>query len=416
MTLTQIGPVPGLEPHVGLGFYPTTSGIARWDSALWDAPPAVWVGPPDVRDISCDVIDLELDLGRDRPLGRFRPATCDVTVNNPDGFYSPWAGQDLYGEIRPGIMLTVWALSGVNRYQRFTGIVDQITDEFDPDGAQRVKFTAVDFLSLFAAYDGLERTPEGGGELAGARLERIAQMIDYPYPRAFDAGTVTLQATNLARNALDEAGITIDTELGALWSDRDGRLQFRDRNGLGLDPRYLTPQAVFGEIEPELCYAHIELVTDPSLIRNDVSVSRAGGTAVHVSDQDSITLYGDRTYRRFDLIHESDAESTVIANAYLDTYAYAEQRIESLTVDLGVLQAAQPGTVDRVLALEPLCMIRVFRRAVGFQVVADLQIQSISEQITAESWTITFKTFRPGTLVDVAQWDVDVWDTGRWGY
>lgn len=411
-----LGPVAGAEYHVALGFYPEGDSVARWDDAKWNTAGSVWMGPPPRLDVSCDVLSVRITEGRDQPMERFRPAAAIVVVDDPEGLLSPWRTApegDTYATVRPGIDLVVWATIGATTVPRFAGIVDAIADEFPDADSHRVRFEAFDYAMLLAAYDGVEQAPVGAGERAGARLHRIADSAGYLGPRNFDVGTVALQATTLAKSAWDEAGMVTDTELGALWADRSGTLQFRDRNGLVGDPHYTAVQAVFGEVEPEICYTAIELASDSDKIKNVVTIARAGGAAVTVTNLTSVALYRTRTYRRLDLIHASDADSTPIANAQLATYAYAANRVDALTIDMAVLTAAQRVTV---LNLDALWRIQVRRRAEGVQIVADLQVQAVEETATPGAWVITFKTFAAANVFNVARWDRDPWDTGKWGY
>ena len=247
----SVGPLAGIDYHVALGYYPEDPTISFWNVAQWDTAGALWEGAAPLDDVSCDVVSVSLTEGRDVPLARFRPGAATVVLNDPDGRYTPWRTADdpeAFAAIRVGIDLVVWATIGGTTYPRFRGTVESIDDEFpDVDGQHRVTFHALDYLSLLAAYDGTEQPATGTGELTGARLGRIVANAGYTGATQFDAGSVAVQATTLARNALDEAGITVDTELGALWCDRDGVLQFRDRNGLLDDDNYTTPQAVLGD-------------------------------------------------------------------------------------------------------------------------------------------------------------------------
>lgn len=418
--LEQPGPFPELPVHVGLGYYPEGSSVSRWDVAKWDVVGGgQWAGPAPVDDISCNVTGVKIDQGRDLPLERFRPGSCTVEVFDPEGKWSPWrtaAEPFIYTTVRPGIDLFVWVEIGGVRHNRFVGIVDAVTDTFPDPGvavSHQVTFQAFDYLSLLAAYDGTEQNSQGSGELAGARLNRITNNASYTRPRVFDSGVVALQPTTLAKNALDEAGMVCDTEFGVLWCDRDGTLQFRDRNGLGTDPHYTTAQATFGEVEPELCYVDIELSTDLDKIKNIVSIANEGGTSVTRNDLNSISLYGPRTYKRTDLINLDGAENAVIAQRHLDLFAYAASRIEGLQLELDILP---PAARELVLALDLLYRIQVRRRAEGFQVVADLQIQAVHETITPTGWTVTLNTFSAATVFNVGRWDNDTWNNGLWGY
>lgn len=416
---TTIGPVDGLDYHVALGYYPEDSVVARWDSARWEPTGTSvnnWAGPAPLDDVSCDVVSVRIARGRDLPLERFRPASLRVEVDDREGKYSPWTNApdpEAYATIRPGIEVVVWIDDGTTETTRFVGIVDSIEDSFPDAETHRVTFQAYDSLAVLAAYDGVEQAAQGAGELPGARLGRIADNAGAYGPRDFDSGSVTLQATTLAKNALDEMGLVTDTETGDLFAERDGTLRFVDRTGLISDSRYTDVQATFGDLDPEICYTAIKLASDLSKVKNLVSISNVGGTAVTVADATSISLYRARTFRRFDLIHEDPAESTIIANRHLAFYAFAVNRVETLTVDLSTLTPAQRATV---LALDLLWRIQVRRRPPGLQIVADLQVEAIGEDVTASTWTLTFKTFSADAVFAVARWNRDVWNSGLWGY
>lgn len=421
-TVTGIGPRDDADVHVALSYYPFDVSVSRWGTAKWDVSGgALWEGPPPEDDISCDVMSVSIVNGRDQPLDRFRTATCTVVLYDPAGSYSPWTSAPVagtFGAIRPGIMVRVWIETAGGIIPRFVGTVDSITDNWtvasnEPDTPHLVTFRAVDGLADLAAYNGTEQAPAGAGELSGARIGRIATNALYNGARAIDAGTVTCQATTLAKNALEEAGLTADTERGALWVDPAGVLQYRDRNGLVTEPNYVTVQAVFGDEPGEICYTALQPASDAAKVRNLVTIARAGGTAVTVSDDQSIALYKAKTYRRLDLIHENDVDSTTIANEYLDAFAFAANRVERLSVDVSAMPDAQ---LDTVLALDLLHLIEVRRRAVGFQIVAQLQIEGTAEEITADKWTLSYRTFGAAFVFAPGRWNVAQWDTGLWGY
>ena len=310
-----IGPLEGIDVHVALAYYPEGSTVGRWDHAKWDTV-GVWAGSPQLQDISCNVISTTINRGRDAPLERFRPSSCTVVIDDPDGLYSPWrtiGDPAPYSTVGPGIGLIVWASSGSVSWPRFAGIVDTIDDTFPDVGARHeVTFHAFDYSSVLAAFDGLEQTAAGASVTAGPRLTRITTNAGYQYPTLFDTGTVALQATTLAKGALGETGRVTDTELGALFCTRDGTLRFYDRNGLVTEGAFTDVQAVFGDDDPEICYTDITLATNLDKIKNNVSISNVGGSAVTVQDLTSVGLYGRRTWQRMDLIHSDPAESTTI--------------------------------------------------------------------------------------------------------
>lgn len=413
---TQVGPVPGVVIKAFLAFYPSTAVIGQWDAAKWNQAGSVWAGAATETDVACQIMSLSIQRGRDEPLSRFRVGVCSMVIDDPNGLYTPWSDasdSSAYSRIRPGIGLRITATYQGTTYPLFKGTVDAITDTFPNITGHAVAFNASDDLSYLGAYDGIEQPPIGDSDLAAQRLTRIFNMVGYQGVLKFDPGTIPLQPTTLAQNAENEAGIVIDTELGALLAQADGAILFKDRNGMVGDPHYTAVQYVFGEIAPELCYEDIELQTDASHVRNVVSISNAGGTAVTVSDARSIARYGGRrTYQRMDLVHKDEAQSLTIAQQYLANYADAAQRVEAL----GILPSVTPEVITAALRIDLLWRIQVRRRATGFQVVADLQVQGVEHAITPHEWRTTYRTFSANAVFAVGKWSVAKWDHGLWGF
>jgi hypothetical protein len=418
-----VGPVKGVKFHAWLQYYAPGDPVSLWDVAQWDSADT-WTGDAIEHDVACDVISIGTNEGRDAPLGRFRVGTASIVVNDPEGIYTPWtdaADAESYSRIRPGIGLRIGATYNDVDYPIFHGTVDAIADEFPNVTGHEVTFNATDDLKYLALVDGIEQPPVGAGELPGARLERIFAAIGYQGMPQLDAGSIPLLATVLNQNMESEAGIVIDTEVGALFCLPDGTIRFRDRTGLETDPLYTEVQLVFGEVEPELCYDEIALLMNVDEVKNIVTVANTkppgDDTAPEpikhtVSDTHSIARYGQHTYQRTDLIHEDDAQGPTIAQIYLDTWKDAAQRIDSLSFKPSVF----PNTIEAALTIGLLWMVEVRRRATGFQVVAQLQTESIEHTISAHEWNVNLKTFGAAAVFKVGLWDRDVWDEGLWAY
>src|SRR5262249_41677962 len=117
-------------------------------------------------------------------------------------------------------------------------------------------------------------------------------------------------------------------------------------------------------------------------------------------------------YQRTDLIHLNDSDSAAIAQAQLDTYKDAAQRVDSLTFRPSLF----PATLEAALTLDLLWLIEVRRRATGFQVIAQLQTQAIEHNVSAHEWAVAVRTYSASAVFNAALWDRDEWDVGLWGY
>lgn len=92
MTLTRFEFTDRARPvmEVGLGSTVTDDSVAVWDVSLWDAPGSTWNGnEPLWRDVSCDVVDAHIELGRGRVTDSFPVGIADITVDNVSGWADP---------------------------------------------------------------------------------------------------------------------------------------------------------------------------------------------------------------------------------------------------------------------------------------------------------------------------------------
>lgn len=154
--------------------------------------------------------------------------------------------------------------------------------------------------------------------------------------------------------------------------------------------------------------------TDPTVVRNVVTIARAadpaidGDTPVAATDTDaaSVARYGPVTYSRDDLIHQQDSWSAVVAQAVLANAAQPAMHPQQAMLDI----KTDPQVADLLLAAEIGDVLYVHDTGQLFQCV----VVGYSVDITRSSLT--------GSLVlsDVSMWtgglwDSDQWDQGLWG-
>src|SRR5690606_36206746 len=87
-----------------------------------------------------------------------------------------------------------------------------------------VSVVASDTFAKIARFTNYARTPVGAGELTGTRIDRILDEVGYLGDRFIDAGEHTLQATDLAGNAVTLLKDTAEAEGGAVWCGPDGAI------------------------------------------------------------------------------------------------------------------------------------------------------------------------------------------------
>jgi hypothetical protein len=387
-------------------------GGGRWGSATWDD-----LDYTNFVDASCDAHGVSVDRGRSGPLEHASPARASFELDNPTGVYSPWNtvdvnGRDALGPIMgPGVPVRVATATG----PIYTGFLKTVV-ETDDAGESTVAVTATDALGFLGDANGYEQPSQGANELAGARLGRIITNAQVPalVDRSLATGVTALQATTLAKGALEEAWLTADSDGGTFWASTAGTLRYVDPPGMEA-PEFTEPIATFTDDTYEvpgttLCPISFTITSDRDHVKNVVSVARVGGTAQTVADQASIARHGARTTQRTDLIHTTDAWSLTVARfmlTRLSNAAVAISPIDGVPTD----DDAWYAFAHRV-DLGHRVRLRRARFGQTLDVVAT--VDGIKHTITLDQWTITL-TCSPGTQVTgYSHWGAALWGSSRW--
>jgi hypothetical protein len=292
-------------------------------------------------DISCDVKDLETHLGGNRSdgaLSRAGASTCSLTLADPDRAYdplnpnSPWqyAGRS---RLAPGTPVWVWAelveRYAVTTWRMFTGTVDTWQEDWALRKADReAHVVASDAVRTLVNLDWGEQDPQGTGETVAERIERILTHYGYTGTRNLDSSGITLQATTLAQSAWELLGRATDDELGAIWIDRLGVLQFRNRD---------TWRALTAPVLAVGCPDGYDAVLEAEVkasgeTRNAVYASNKDGTTQVARSEPSISLYGPHNYKRTDLGMQTDSQAGAWATFLVQVSGYPRAHIESVTL------------------------------------------------------------------------------------
>lgn len=327
---------------------------------VWSGGAGTGPTPPSGRlwvDITCDITKLETHLGgarSDGALSRAGASTCTLTLADPERIYdplnpdSPWqyAGRS---RLAPGTPVWVWAetlasSTTVNTWRIFTGTVDSWQEDWALHPQDRVaSVVASDATKTLVNLDWGEQPTQGTGDRADERIERILSHYGYQGSRNLDTAEVTLQATTLAQSGWELIGRATDDELGFVWFDRLGVLQFRNRATW----RVLTPP-VLSVGCPDGFDAVIDAdVTSSAGIRNAIYASNAGGTMQVSRSEPSITVYGLHTYKRTDLGMADDTQAAGWSAFLLQLQGYPRAQVEKVVL----LPAFNPTMWNALLAL-----------------------------------------------------------------
>lgn len=399
--------------HVTLALPTATDvwGSARWGTSRWGA-----VGFDNFVDASCDCSGVSIDRGRSDPLGHIQPARASFELDDPTGLYSPWNTIDVNGHdlgaavLGPDIPVRVATHAG----PLFTGYV-AATTEVDDAGESRVGVTCTDALSFLGDANGLQQAEQGGGERAGARLNRIMDTAQLPalVDRNLGTGVIALQGTTLAKGALEEGWLVADSDGGVLWCTAAGAVRYVDPVGLET-AEFTEPVAHFtddvNEAPGTLCPISFTAKRDRANVKNVVSVARVGGTAQVVSDSTSIARHGVRSTQRHDLIHQGDEHSIRVARLMLDRLAGADLIVNPID---GV-----PTDDDDWFALGHALdlnqRIELTRTRWGEVLNVLATVDGIGHRITLDQWTMVIKCSPGVQTAGYTRWGSALWGSSYW--
>jgi hypothetical protein len=384
-------------------------------------PPAgtLWV------DLSCDVVQLSTRLGGaagDRNLiTKAEAATAEVILVDPDRIYDPLNpdGPYQYGgrtRLGPGVALLVFTEvqtgpTTVTQTKLFTGTVDTWAAPWTRHANERrVRVVASDATKILAGLDWGEQSPAGAGDTTDARITRILTYYASTLAKRLDASPIALQATTLAQSAWELISRVSDDEIGFIYIDPTGTLQFHARTTWATTP---APVLTVG-CSPEVPVAK-DIVIDAEVdsnslsLTNSVTAARTGGTAVTSRSSSSITLYGERGYKRTDLGLNSDPLVAQWASYMLGLHAFPRARLTAVQLVPHFDDTSWPAVLGIRLALD---RVRVLWTPPDATVAYDTtaRVFGVSHRITRTSWQTTWELAYADLFSRVMHWGAHPFD------
>lgn len=394
-------------------------GVGLWNSSTWDA--ATW-GPDVVwQDISQWVRSIRTDRRFDQNMQVWSSGTADLVLLNQDGRFSPsnLAGPYVVAgrtSVRPWRPIRVRATYAGITYDLYRGYATDWLETWDrSDKVATVDVPCVDEWGRLARFAGITQTPVGAGDPSGRRVHRILDNAGHTGSRNIDPGRVTVQATDLSKNATDDLKTTVDSEGGGLFVDADGAMCFEEQYALLEHTRSNTVQCTF--VDRANAAAGRLTVHDMSksyggnLVANVVSFQRVGGAVQVVDDPESRALSGDLAEKRTDLVCETDTQVRALATLYLQLRKDPEDRVKEIVVK----PRARPAEMfPQILARRVRDLVRVIRtpRAGGYTIDQACHIAGVTHVIDKNDWTVTYPLSSATVFQTYAnsRWDVARWD------
>lgn len=290
-----------------------------------------------VVDISSLIVQVGIRRGRNRILSKFEAGTANVTIYDENGDWNPSnpAGA-YYGELKPLRKIQIYADYNGTRYYMFSGFITDYDTTFSigTDEVSKVTLKCVDAFKLLTGAQLTSVSGAPAGQLSGARVDALLDAVNWPTSlRDIDAGQSTLQADpGTARQALNALRTVEDSEFGGLFLDAEGRVTFVDRDALTTS--LTSPLYDFADDGSGIAYQNAVTAYDDTLIVNDVTVTREGGSPQNVFDQSSIDTYFIHSGVRSGILVQTDTEALDQASMLLSTRKDTETRIDSISLNL----------------------------------------------------------------------------------
>lgn len=295
-------------------------------------------------------------------------------------------GGTLVKPMRPVRVRAIW--NSVT-YDLYRGYVDAWNITWADPNWSEVNVPCTDAFKIFANFDRKSsESVAAASELTSARITRILDNAGWSASlRSIATGDVTLQASTLNGNIMEELLITNESEVGELYMTGDGKVFFRNRNAINNDARSTTSNATFGDGGgSELPYTDLIFSNDDTQLVNRVIITRVGGSEQVAEDTASQNEFLVRSYERSDLLFNNDTAALNMAQWVLSLSSQPELRFEILEIMPSGNDATNlfPHALNRLIGDR----ITVRRRPPGGgdMIEQDAFIRGIEHEVTPAKW------------------------------
>ena len=293
--------------------------------------------------------------------------------------------------LRPGRWIRLSANAQQGYVPVFTGTIDGIEEIYDQAGDNIVSnLQCTGFGALFAVENppALENAV-GGGERTDQRVTRILdEILWFEEARALDVGQHTMISSTLARSRTEEMQRAADAEGGIFFFDGDGIATFRNYDFLETSDRSVNVQYQPGsgiQGQPEV--VGIKSDWEAGRVSNDIQMARDGGEAVRIQNTTSQSLYGRRSYQRFDFEVETDVQVEALADQFL-----LRRQYDRLSVDEATLWARTAAAAQLLFETQigDRLRIHVITNR-GWSYAVEVWVIGIRYNVSASDWTAIYR-------------------------
>ena len=180
-------------------------------------------------DVTDHVASVSIQRGKSNELDRYTAGNASITLHNDDRNFDPfYTAGPFYTQIVPRKEVAI----ETNGIRQYTGFIDDWDLTYQLGNKSFANVNCVDgFLQLNATQlDAFSNVEQSSGD----RIVSVLNRPEVAWPqskRIIEEGLRTLQADSVAQNTnlLSYLQIIEETEVGSLFMDKDGALNFQDR-------------------------------------------------------------------------------------------------------------------------------------------------------------------------------------------
>jgi hypothetical protein len=290
----------------------------------------------------------------------------------------------------------------VDNQRIFTGQVEDIDLQYDPDQNNTTLFKASDAFTLLNQV--ILTSGTATAQLTGARVNDILDDAAWPLARRdIDTGFASLGADIIGTNvnALQYLNTVAASEPGGIFVARDGAVAFRDRGAA----QTLTG-VVFADDGTGIPFSELLVEYGTERLFNSIEVVFTGGTATAVNSTSQLA-YGINALSVTTLL-QSGSDPQNLASYYSNLYGNPIVRFNKLTIPINGLSGVELGQVLS-LDLGDAVEVKFTPNGIGDPIEQVVVIESIEHTITPQnhSMSLTLSGSQAGFILDTSQLDID---------
>jgi len=338
-------------------------------------------------DITDRCISMSIRRGRTDYTQPFRAGAATIVARNLDGELDPDnAAGTYYGEILTGRRIRITSNKNSLLYERviYVGFITDLALMYDLSGQATATISCIDGLGELAQTE----IPSGtavSAETTGSRVGTILVLpeVDYQYATDLDTGFSSCAAGTASGNTLSYLFQVATTEQGALYVDRSGTLQFRDRYEL-LNPSTLTFSDTSG-----VNYEQITRGVTQTELYNQLAANRASAADVVRDNTVNQGVYGIRFLDLGEVMFATNGEVTDMLDYALVRYSSTSPRVTDITTFLDSKSQLQ---VANLVQLDLSDSVSVeFTPPNVAQITLESSIESVEHNYTyGGGWRLSF--------------------------